>query len=113
MKEIAPSAALRRWFGHDAERWDDSAAVTTVELMKQSELLAELRSLARQGTLTLVYAARDEAHNDAVVLRAALLRSRKRKAPATKPAAGASKQKPGSASTRRAASRRARRSPKR
>jgi hypothetical protein len=70
--------------------------------MKQTELLAELRGLARQRALTLVYGARDDAHNNAVVLREALLkapglkapgaaRKAQKKAPAARPAAGASK----------------------
>ena len=74
MKEIAPSDALRRWFGHDPERWDEFQRRYRAELAKQATLLAELRGLARQGTLTLVYAARDDAHNDAVVLRDVLMR---------------------------------------
>jgi uncharacterized protein YeaO (DUF488 family) len=116
-KEIGPSDALRRWFGHDVERWDEFRRRYAAELTKQTALVTELRNLARQSRLTLVYAARDDAHNNAVVLREALMRAprppRKRKAPATKPAAGASKQKPGIANTRRAASRRARHSPQR
>jgi uncharacterized protein YeaO (DUF488 family) len=77
IKEIGPSDALRRWFGHDVERWDEFRRRYAVELTKQTELLAELRSLARRGTLTLVYAARDDAHNNAVVLRDVLTRARR------------------------------------
>jgi uncharacterized protein YeaO (DUF488 family) len=117
VKEIGPSDALRRWFGHDAERWDEFRRRYKAELANQSELLAELRGLARHGTLTLVYAAHDDAHNNAVVLRDALSkapRAAKKKAPAAaRSAAGASKRKPVGLSTRRAASRRARRSPRR
>ena len=123
IKEIGPSDALRHWFGHDTERWDEFQRRYAAELGKQSKLLAELRSLARQGTLTLVYAARDDAHNNAVALREALLKApraakakaRTKSLAAAKPAAGASKRKSGNRSlnTRRAASRRARRSPKR
>ena len=89
-KEIGPSDALRRWFGHDPERWDEFHRRYTAELAKQTELLAELRSLARRGALTLVYAARDDAHNNAVVLREVLTRAKRgarpaRKRPAPKP----------------------------
>ena len=121
IKEIGPSDALRRWFGHDPDRWAEFQRRYKVELAKQSALLAKLRGLARQSRLTLVYAARDEAHNNAVVLRDTLLKAprarkatAKTKAPAAaKTAAGVSKRKSGSPNTRRAASRRARRSPPR
>jgi uncharacterized protein YeaO (DUF488 family) len=117
MKEIGPSDLLRRWFGHDPKRWDEFCRRYRAELTKQAALLEELRGLARGGVLTLVYGARDDAHNNAVVLREALLkapRAGKKKAPAVvKPAAGASKKKSARVSTRRAASRQARRSPKR
>ena len=83
MKEIGPSDELRRWFGHDPERWEEFRRRYTAELSKQTALLAELRGLARRGRLTLVYAARDDAHNDAVVLRGVLTRAR----PARKSAA--------------------------
>jgi uncharacterized protein YeaO (DUF488 family) len=73
MKEIAPSAELRNWFGHEPARWDEFRARYGAELRANAELLDELRSLARAGVVTLVYAAHDEAHNDAVVLRDMLL----------------------------------------
>jgi uncharacterized protein YeaO (DUF488 family) len=122
IKEIGPSDALRRWFGHDPERWDEFRRRYSAELTNQAALLAELRGLAHDHVLTLVYGARDDAHNNAVVLRETLLKrpranktkTGKTKTPAgAKPAAGASKRKSGSLNTRRAASRRARRSPQR
>lgn len=73
MKEIAPSNELRKWFAHDPERWDEFRRRYRAELTKNRELLGELRSLAKRGPLTLVYSAHDEAHNQAVVLREALL----------------------------------------
>jgi uncharacterized protein YeaO (DUF488 family) len=76
-KEIGPSDALRRWFGHDPERWDEFRRRYAAELAKQRALLAELRGLARRGRLTLVYAARDDAHNNAVVLRDVLTRAKR------------------------------------
>lgn len=74
MKEIAPSTELRKWFGHDPARWEDFRAHYAEELGHHPDLLSALRALAHQGTLTLVYAAHDEAHNDAVLLRDMLLR---------------------------------------
>jgi uncharacterized protein YeaO (DUF488 family) len=73
LRDIAPSAALRRWFGHDPLRWDEFRRRYRAELARQPQALKALRRRAREGPITLVYAARDEAHNDAVVLRAVLL----------------------------------------
>jgi uncharacterized protein YeaO (DUF488 family) len=74
MKDIAPSAELRKWFGHDPERWPEFRRRYTAELRQQTEAVDELRELSRHGTVTLVFGARDEEHNDAVVLRDILLR---------------------------------------
>jgi uncharacterized protein YeaO (DUF488 family) len=68
-KEIAPSAELRKWFGHDPARWTDFKRRYGEELRRHAERIDELGKLARHGTITLVYGARDEEHNDAVVLR--------------------------------------------
>ena len=76
LKEIAPSSELRRWFGHDPSRWEEFRRRYRAELSARPELLDKLRALAEQGTLTLVYAARDEDHNQAVALRGMLLRER-------------------------------------
>jgi uncharacterized protein YeaO (DUF488 family) len=67
-RELAPSAELRRWFGHDPARFSEFRRRYESELAAQGEKLDDLRSRARQGTLTLVYGARDTEHNDAVVL---------------------------------------------
>jgi len=72
-RELAPSAELRRWFGHDPERFDEFRRRYRGELAAHEEKLADLRRRARDGTVTLVYGARDTEHNDAVVL-AELLR---------------------------------------
>jgi uncharacterized protein YeaO (DUF488 family) len=72
-KEIAPSAELRKWFGHDPERWKQFRRRYAAELRRRSAELDRLRVLARQGPITLVYGARDEVHNDAAVLRDVLL----------------------------------------
>jgi len=72
-RELAPSAELRTWFGHDPERFAEFERRYRAELTAHEEKLDELRCRAREGTLTLVYGDRDEEHNDAVVL-AELLR---------------------------------------
>jgi uncharacterized protein YeaO (DUF488 family) len=72
-KDLAPSAELRKWFGHDPRRWPAFQRRYTGELRMQRDALARIRTLARKGKITLVYAAQDEAHNDAVVLRRVLL----------------------------------------
>jgi uncharacterized protein YeaO (DUF488 family) len=69
MKEIAPSPELRTWFGHKPERFQEFRKRYRAELHGHPELIAELRAQAEGGTLTLVYGARDELHNGAVVLR--------------------------------------------
>jgi uncharacterized protein YeaO (DUF488 family) len=69
IKDIAPSAELRRWFAHDPERWPEFRRRYEDELRRKPEAVAQLRALAGRGPLTLVFAARDEARNDAVVLR--------------------------------------------
>lgn len=73
LKELAPSTALRKWFGHDPDRWDEFQRRYAIEIHGHAELLAHLRERARHGPVTLVYSAHDEVHNDAVVLRDVLL----------------------------------------
>lgn len=73
VKEIAPSTELRKWFGHDPARWDEFRRRYAEEIRGHAELLGHLRELAREGPVTLVYSARDEVHNDAVVLRQMIL----------------------------------------
>jgi uncharacterized protein YeaO (DUF488 family) len=72
-RELAPSDGLRRWFDHVPERFDEFRSRYRTELAAHAEKLAELRARARQYPLTIVYAARDKTHNNAVVL-AELLR---------------------------------------
>ncbi len=69
LKDVAPSTELRRWFGHDPERWEEFRRRYTLELRQHADMLDEIRALARKSTVTLLYGARDEQHNDAVVLR--------------------------------------------
>ena len=73
MKEIAPSTELRKWFAHDPNRWEEFCSRYSAELHLKIEQLNQLRSFARQGSVTLVYSARDEVHNDAIVLRDVIL----------------------------------------
>jgi len=67
-RELAPSDELRRWFGHDPERFEEFRRRYADELAAHEDRLQDLRTRARAGTLTLVYGARDTEHNDAVVL---------------------------------------------
>ena len=75
MKEIAPSSALRKWFGHEPGRWQEFRRRYQSEIRQHPEQFEQLRTLARHGPITLVFSARDEAHNDAVVLKDLLLES--------------------------------------
>jgi uncharacterized protein YeaO (DUF488 family) len=69
-KELAPSEALRRWFGHDAERWSEFVRRYRVELVAPAAeaLLDDLARRASMGPVTLVHAAEDPAHNHALIL---------------------------------------------
>ena len=68
MKDIAPSAELRLWFGHDPKRWTEFQKRYRAELKEHQSDLAELRAKIRKGTVTLLFGARDVEHNEAVVL---------------------------------------------
>ena len=68
MKEVAPSSELRRWFGHDASRWQEFKRRYAVELGTRQDLVAEILSRARERPVTLVYSARDRDRNQAVAL---------------------------------------------
>ncbi|MGE5297235.1 MAG: DUF488 domain-containing protein [Solirubrobacterales bacterium] len=68
-KEIAPSASLRKWFGHDPAKWETFRDRYSRELDSRSEDVARLRQKAKEGDLTLVFGARDEEHNNAVALK--------------------------------------------
>ena len=72
-KELSPSTELRQWFGHDPARWQVFRQRYAQELRPHAELLETVRALAHKGTVTLVYGAHDEAHNNAVALREFLL----------------------------------------
>jgi len=81
VKDIAPSTALRKWFGHEPVRWEEFRRRYAAEILGHPAELAELRALARKGPFTLVFSAHDEQHNDAIVLRDIILgRGMKKKA---------------------------------
>ncbi len=73
-RELPPSTELRRWFGHEPSRFEEFRRRYIEELRRERPRIAELRRRAREGTLTLVYSARDTEHNDAVVLAEVLRR---------------------------------------
>lgn len=76
-RELAPSTTLRKWFGHDPQRWTEFKKRYTAELRRAElqDTLHELTSLAKRGKVTLLYGARDEEHNQAIVLRDYLMRA--------------------------------------
>src|SRR5579864_4276078 len=69
LKDVAPSPELRKWFGHDPARWEQFQERYRRELGKQEDAVRLLKQKAKQGSVTLVYAARDEEHNGAVALK--------------------------------------------
>ncbi len=77
LKEVAPSNELRRWFGHDPDKFADFQRRYEAELASESgqEALSKLHALLKHGPVTLVFAAHDTEHNNAVVLRDLLMRA--------------------------------------
>ncbi len=80
LKDVAPSSDLRKWFAHDPLKWPEFQKRYRAELKKCPLPLQTLRDKARAGTITLLFGAKDEQHNEALVLQALLQRK-------TKPAA--------------------------
>ncbi len=78
-RELAPSAELRKWFAHDPEKWPEFQRRYAAELKSHSDDLRELATRAKKQPVTLLFGAKDEAHNNAVVLRDAVARLMKRK----------------------------------
>jgi uncharacterized protein YeaO (DUF488 family) len=72
LKEIGPSAELRKWFAHDPAKWTDFQRRYREELRQRPEEVAQLMRLIGEGPVTLVYGSRDETHNSARVLKAYL-----------------------------------------
>ena len=77
LKDIAPSTGLRKWFGHEPERWPEFQQRYRGELDANPDAVAELRKLAHGGPMTLLFAARDAERNNAEVIKA-YLRARER-----------------------------------
>ena len=78
MKDIAPCSGLRKWFNHDPAKWEEFKSRYFSELDHKSELVKELLSQARKGTLTLVFGAKEERYNNAVALKEYLERHSER-----------------------------------
>lgn len=69
LKDIAPSDALRKWFAHKEERWDAFQKKYFKELKDKKGLIGQLETIKKNGTVTLLFAAKDEARNNAAVLK--------------------------------------------
>jgi uncharacterized protein YeaO (DUF488 family) len=78
LKDVAPSSELRKWFGHDPAKWKEFQVRYRKELRQKKDALKLLRQKSEDRTVTLVYGARDEQHNEAVVLRK-IVEGRKRR----------------------------------
>lgn len=76
LKDIAPSGALRKWFNHRTDRWKDFQKRYCVELdaPDKKEMLRRLRAMSRNTTVTLLFGAKDERHNNATVVASAVKR---------------------------------------
>jgi uncharacterized protein YeaO (DUF488 family) len=72
LKDIAPSTELRKWFSHDPNKWAEFQSRYRQELKSKTDLLAILKEKAAKGPITLLYGAKDEGHNEAVVLQSLL-----------------------------------------
>ena len=72
LKEVAPSGGLRKWFGHDPKRWPEFQRRYGAELDRDPDGWQPILEAARKGTVTLLFSARDEEHNNAVALKAYL-----------------------------------------
>ena len=72
LKDVAPSTALRKWFGHDPAKWKQFQARYRKELREKKDALELLKQKSGECTVTLVYGARDEEHNEALVLKSVL-----------------------------------------
>jgi uncharacterized protein YeaO (DUF488 family) len=74
LKDVSPSPDLRKWYGHDVARWPEFRERYTAELEANPEGWQPLLEAARDGTVTLIYGARDTEHNSAAILRDVLTR---------------------------------------
>jgi len=69
MKDIAPSDSLRKWFGHEPEKWEEFKRRYSEELDGKMEFIEEIRSRARNGKVTLLFSSREERNNNAHALK--------------------------------------------
>ncbi|MGA2608649.1 MAG: DUF488 family protein [Terriglobia bacterium] len=69
LKDVAPSSALRRWFGHDPKKWSEFRRRYSCELSASADALEPILKAARRGRVTLVYSSHDMEHNNAVALK--------------------------------------------
>lgn len=69
LKDVAPSDSLRKWFAHDPAKWDEFKKRYFQELKDKFEAVKTIIDKGKQGTVTLVYGAKDAEHNNAVVLK--------------------------------------------
>lgn len=84
LKEVAPSAELRQWFGHDPQRWEEFRRRYSTELKDRKGELDPILEAARKGMVTLLYSSHDSEHNNAVALKQILerkLRATRRESP--------------------------------
>ena len=72
LPDIGPSTKLRQWFNHDPAIWEEFQRRYHAELNDKKELVTELKGRAKKGTVTLLYSAKDETHNQAIALRSFL-----------------------------------------
>jgi uncharacterized protein YeaO (DUF488 family) len=79
MKELAPSSGLRKWFGHDLEKWEEFKMLFYAELDLKKQAVNDLTEMTRRGTVTLLYGSREERFNNAAALREYLEAGTKRK----------------------------------
>lgn len=75
LKDIAPSPELRKWYGHDVAKWSEFKKRYQSELRQKTETVQALRKLAADGPVTLVYAARDEEHNSALLVKQEMVKA--------------------------------------
>ena len=74
LREIAPSTALRRWFNHEPDKWDEFRQRYSAELMENAGAVRSILEKASSSKVTLLFAAKDETRNNAVALREYLVR---------------------------------------
>lgn len=80
LKEIAPSGKLRKWFSHDPKKWAEFKKRYRKELAGKTELIKKIHRLEkREGTVTLLYGAKDKEHNQATILQEVLARNKPNK----------------------------------